>query len=103
MKSIITALFQGEIRPSDQHIPTSEAYRAIQAQKHRRCEEFRQVLKELDPELDKQFIQVLDGQLDGLSQEYFEMFLGGFRLGAKLMLEIFQDELSPKEEDELSE
>ena len=36
MKSILTALFQGEIRPSDQHIPTSEAYRAIQAQKHRR-------------------------------------------------------------------
>ena len=103
MKSILTALFQGEIRPSEQFIPTSKAYRAIQAQKHRRCEEFSEILKELDPDLDRQFIQVLDGQLDGLSQEYFEMFLGGFRLGAKLMLEIFQDDLSAEDKDELSE
>ena len=49
-------------------------------------------IKKIGSPLDKQFIQILDQQMDMFPLELSETFLDGFRLGARMMIEILGDE-----------
>lgn len=40
--------------------------------------------------LDEDFVRIMDEQLDTLPFELSEMFIDGFRLGAKIMIEVFE-------------
>lgn len=92
MKSILSALYGGEIFPAEQYYPKTEEYRRLYQNHYRHYEDFISILSKLDPPLDKQFIQIMDEQLDIMPNEFSEMFIDGFRLGARIMIEIFQNE-----------
>ena len=54
--------------------------------------DFIEVLAKLEPPLDKRFVKIMDEQLDVIPFEFSEMFIDGFKLGAKMMAEVFRSE-----------
>lgn len=96
MKSILSALYDGKIFPTEQFAPRSEEYHKIQQEHSQRYDEFIEILKALDPPLDKQLDELMAEELDMLPTEFSEVFVDGFRLGAKIMFEIFQEDLCAK-------
>lgn len=97
MKSILSELYEGKIFPAEQYSPTSEEYRKIRQRYYRHYEDFIETLSKINPPLDKRFIEIMDEQLDVIPCEFSAMFIDGFRLGARIMLDIFQDDLGLKE------
>ena len=55
-------------------------------------DDFIELLAKLEPPLDKRFIEIMDEQLDVIPYEFSEMFIDGFKLGAKMMAEVFRSE-----------
>ncbi len=49
-------------------------------------------LKKLDGRLVKQFIEIMDEQFDEVPLEYAALFIDGFQLGARMMIEVFSPE-----------
>lgn len=99
MKNILSALYDGKIFPAEQYSPRSEEYRKIHQEHYRHYEDFMETLSKLDPPLDKPFIQIMEEQLDVIPYEFSEMFIDGFRLGARIMIDIFQDDLCIQEDE----
>lgn len=99
MKSILTALYEGKIYPAEQYSPRIEEYRKIHQEHYRHYEDFIETLSKLNPPLDKKFIKIMDEQLDVIPYEFSEMFIDGFRLGARIMIDILQDDLDIREND----
>lgn len=97
MKSILSALYEGKIFPAEQYSPRSEEYRKIYQEHYRHYDDFIETLSKVNPPLDKKFIEIMDEQLDVIPYEFSEMFIDGFRLGARIMIDIFQGDLCPKE------
>ena len=97
MKSILSALYEGKIFPAEQYSPRSEEYRKIYQENYRHYDDFVETLSKLNPPLDKRFIEIMDEQLDVIPYEFSEMFIDGFRLGARIMIDIFQGDLCAKE------
>lgn len=54
-------------------------------------EDFIEQLKAFNPPLSERFIEIMDEQLDALPLETAETFIFGFRLGAKIILEVLED------------
>lgn len=88
MDKILQALYSGEIYPVEQYRPMIEEYIALRKNHYKSYEDF---IKKLGIPLDKEFIQIMDEQLDAVPLELSEMFIDGFRLGARMMIEVFED------------
>lgn len=91
MKSILEMLYDGEISPAEQYAPRGEEYKKIYQRQYHHYEDFIEVLRKLEPPLDKRFMEIMDEQLDVMPYHFSEMFIDGFRLGAKIMAEVFRD------------
>lgn len=87
----ITKLFNGEIYPAEQYRPKTEENRGLYRESYQKYNEFVEKLNSLDPDLNQKFIEILDSQFDVLPIEMSEMFIDGFKLGARLMIELYQD------------
>ena len=72
--------------------PRGEEYRKIHQGHYHHYEDFIEVLAKLEPPLDKRFVKIMDEQLDVIPFEFSEMFIDGFKLGAKMMAEVFRNE-----------
>jgi len=94
MDKILQALYDGEIYPAAQYRPRSEQYIAKQKERNRNYEDF---MKKIGSPLDVEFIQIMDERLDTIPIELSEMFLDGFRLGARMMIEVFEDKYRKEE------
>lgn len=70
MKAILKQLYDGEIYPAEQFYPKVEEY--------------------------QEFTQIMDEQLSAIPLEISEMFIEGFRLGARMMIEIYGNDISDK-------
>ena len=92
VKNILQQLYNGEIFPAEQYAPKSEEYRKIHQGNYNHYEDFIELLVKLEPPLDKRFIKIMDEQLDVIPFEFSEMFIDGFKLGAKMMAEVFRNE-----------
>lgn len=92
MKSILELLYDGEIYPAEQYVPKGEEYRKLYQGHYHHYEDFIEILSRLDPPLDKRFIEIMDEQLDVMPYHFSEIFIDGFRLGAKIMAEVFRNE-----------
>lgn len=92
MKNILEQLYNGEIFPAEQYAPKGEEYRKIHQGHYNHYEDFIELLSKLEPPLDKRFIKIMDEQLDVIPFEFSEMFIDGFKLGAKMMAEVFRNE-----------
>lgn len=93
MKSIISALYNGQILPSEQDSQKTEECRRIHEENYRHYYDFAEQLAALAPPLDKRFLQIMDEQLDTLPLDFSETFADGFRLGARIMIDIFQSDI----------
>ena len=98
IKSILTELYKGNIFPAEQYSP-SEEYRQIHQSHYKHYDNFIETLSKLEPSLDKQFIKIMNEQLDVIPYEFSEMFIDGFRLGARIMIDIFQGNLGIRENE----
>ena len=90
MKSILQQLYDGEIYPAEQFLPLEKEYRKIYQQHYRDYDDFIETLSKLEPPLDKRFIEIMENQLAKVPHEFSELFINGFRLGAKMMAEVFE-------------
>ncbi len=99
MKSILLELYEGNIFPAEQYSPRNEEYRKIHQRNYQHYNNFIETLSKLDPPLDEQFINIMDEQLETIPFDFSEMFIDGFRLGARIMIDIFQDDLGNKENE----
>lgn len=99
MKSILSELYNGNIFPAEQYAPRSEEYRQIHQKNYQHYEDFIETLSKANPPLDKRFIEIMDEQLDIIPYEFSEIFIDGFRLGARIMIDIFQGDLCIRENE----
>ena len=90
VKNVLEQLYNGEIFPAEQYAPKSEEHRKIYQGNYKHYEDFIELLSKLNPPLDKRFIEIMDEQLDVIPYEFSEMFVDGFKLGAKIMAEVFR-------------
>ena len=91
MDKILRALYYGEILPAEQHILQIEENK-IQWKKH--YQQYEDFINKLGSPLDKEFERIMDEQFDILPQEFSQMFVDGFRLGAKMIIEIYEGKIS---------
>ena len=98
MKSILLRLYDGEIYPPEQFNLKTEEYRSMRQAHYQHYEDFIEQLKSLDPPLHEKFIDIMDEQLDEIPLELSGTFLEGFRLGARIMIEIYQGNYTDHEE-----
>lgn len=93
MKNILYELYAGNISPWEQYFPESDEYRNICKKHIQHHSDFIDILKKLDPPLHKQFIKIIDELSEATPYEFSEMFMGGFRLGVRIMIDVFHEEL----------
>lgn len=91
MKNILEQLYNGELCPAEQYSHKNEEYRKRRQENYSHYKEFIQLLGTLDPPLDNRFIAIMDEQLNLIPYECSATFIDGFRLGARIMAEIFID------------
>lgn len=89
MSEILRALYYGEISPAEQYLTKIKEYEIIRERQYQHYEDF---IKKLGSPLDKEFERIMDEQLDTLPLEFYQMFTDGFRIGAKMIMEIYGDE-----------
>lgn len=91
MKDILLSLYKGEPSPAEQCSSEDGEYRKICEAYYRECSELREILSRLNPPLDKQFTAITDKVPNITDREAAEMFVCGFRLGARLMIDVLSD------------
>lgn len=91
MDKILQALYSGQIYPAEQYHPSIEEYKILR-KKH-----YEDFIKKIGSPLDKEFERIMDEQFDTLPLELSQMFIDGFRLGARMMIEIFEDKYKMEE------
>lgn len=84
-------LYDGKIFPAEQYRPLLEEYRELRQEHYKHYEDFISELKRLDKGLSKRFIDIMDEQFNTFPYDTSNMFIDGFRLGARMMIEIFED------------
>ena len=81
-------LYNGKIAPVEQYKPLIEEFSALQKKHYQHYDEF---MEKIGSPLDKEFESIMDEQLDILPFDFSQTFIDGFRLGAKMMMEILWD------------
>ena len=89
MYTLLQKLYEGNICPAEQYQPLQEEYKKMQQEHSQHYSDFVQTLEQLDPPLDKLFIEIMDEQLSTMPLNFSSMFIDGFCLGAQMMIEIF--------------
>lgn len=90
MKNVLEQLYDGEIFPVEQYSQKEREYRKIYREHYSHYADFIETLSRLEPPLDKRFIEIMDEQMDEIPYEFSGMFIDGFRLGARIMVEVFR-------------
>lgn len=96
MSTLLQQLYNGEIFPAEQYRPFLEEYKVM---RKKQIENYDSFIQKLGSPLDKEFIKIMDEQLDTIPFDFFQMFSDGFKLGAKMMIEVLGSE-GEKEIDE---
>lgn len=92
MKSVLRQLYDGEINPMEDCMPALTSYRELRREHLSLYESF---VEELEPSQRKKFLVLMDQMEEFAPLEVSEMFLGGFRLGVRMMAEVFE---TPRQE-----
>ena len=89
MKTILQQLYDGEIDPAAQFLPMEKELRRIYQKYYKDYDDFVEIPSKLNPPLDQRFIEIMDEQFERTPHDFSAMFIGGFRLGVKIMAEVF--------------
>lgn len=90
MRNILEQLYNGEIFPAEQFRNKEQEDRKSYSEENSCYEEFIEILRKQEPPLDKMFDEVMNEQIDEIQNEYSGIFISGFRLGARIMVEVFR-------------
>lgn len=88
MDKILQALYEGKLCPAEQYRPIIEEYKILRKKQYKHYEDF---IEKLGSPLDKEFVRIMDEQLDTVPFEFSNMFIDGFRLGARMIIDVFED------------
>lgn len=89
MNTILQQLYNGEICLRERYRPVLEEYKEIR-KKH--MENYKGFIEKLSSPLDTEFIKIMDEQFETVPLDFFQMFSDGFKLGAKMMIEVLYSE-----------
>ncbi|MBR1822253.1 MAG: hypothetical protein IJ769_11625 [Clostridia bacterium] len=92
MSNLIHQFYNGELIPSEYFRPKIEEYIELMRQVIGQQSDFIARLNAVDTALTSQFMEIADAMLREYPLESAEVFNQGFRLGARMMLEILQEE-----------
>lgn len=92
MSNIIYQFYNGELIPSERFKPRIEKYLKSQRRIIDEQSDFIAQLNAVDAALTGQFMEIVDLMLQQYPLESAEVFDQGFRLGARMMMEIMQTE-----------
>lgn len=93
MKSVLMELYDGWVFPAEQFYPRSKEHKKMLDRFCRHSEAFTDKLSRLDPPLYEEFSRVMNEYMDLSAADLAEMFVDGFRLGARILIDVFQAEL----------
>ena len=88
MDSILTQIYNGELYPDEQFVPSSPEYTRRYHAFSSSEKEFLDILREVRPDLETKYEEIWDHYLDVLDLRREDMFRRSFRLGAALMTEV---------------
>lgn len=91
MESILRDLYYGNLAPSERPVARLEEHRRLC---ERQLRQYNAFLQSLEPYQRKEFNKIIDHQFETIPMEYADAFVCGFQMGGKMMLEIFQEELT---------
>lgn len=94
MKSILEQLYQGECYPYSAFKTTIERFKEDRNQAFQSYSTF---LEKLPEHLKDEFIHLIDQHLDLLPLDLEQNFIDGFRMGTRMMIEVFSDPICHKE------
>lgn len=94
MNKTLQALYNGEIFPAEQYRPMIEEN--VLRKKHQ--QHYEDFIQKLNNPLEKEFENIMNEQIDILSLEFSQAFTDGFRLGAKIIIEIYESEHEKNDE-----
>lgn len=97
MEKILQQLYEGKLHPELDYIPRSEEYRKLRREHRHNYEDFTAHLNELEPQSAQRFIEILDEQLDLFPLEFSQMFIDGFCLGVKMIMEVYNNNITKDE------
>ena len=89
MNTILQQLYNGEICLTEQYRTILEEYKAI---RKKQMDNYKRFIEKLDSPLDKEFIKIMNEQFETAPLDFFQMFSDGFKLGAKMMIEVLYRE-----------
>ncbi|MFQ9872635.1 MAG: DUF6809 family protein [Oscillospiraceae bacterium] len=92
MQNLLEDLYLGSLRPSDQVNPQCGEYREVRAKRSEKINRLTERLKEIDPTLKRELMEIVDMEGDEDYYEMVEAFTVGFRLGARVMLSALEDD-----------
>lgn len=75
-------------------IDNGQIYNYMLDEHTRQYEHFIHELESVNPQLSEQFTNILDSLSESIPYETSAMLIEGFRLGAKMMIEIYQGDYS---------
>ena len=87
--STIQDLYYGRISPYEMSISTAPEYQKLKALADRKEDSLRESLSDEQKELLDKFIETVT-DISSISER--DMFIAGFRLGTKLMINVMKDE-----------
>ena len=93
MDSVLEKLYKGELYPYSMYQPTIEEFKLNREQAFSSYTDF---LAKLPEDLKDEFITFVDQNLNLFPLELEQNFIDGFRIGARMMTEVF---LSPQTEE----
>lgn len=89
MSKILEDLYEGKVYPAEQYTPIMDYHKQLRKEHQQHYNDFKQ---KIDNSLIEEFENILCEQISIISMELSEMFVYGFKTGAKMMMEILQED-----------
>lgn len=87
MESILEKLYNGELHPGEGIRSVFEHY---QSKREEAFESYESLMEKLPESLKEEFNEVMNRHVELIPLDYTQTFIDGFRLGALIMIEVYQ-------------
>ncbi len=92
MEKLIYQLYYGGFVPAEHYKPCLQEHKKLKQDQNMEVQDFYKKLDEVDSSLKKPFGRILDSQHEVLSFDIANIFTDGFKMGARLMMEIMSQD-----------
>ena len=99
MQSTLYQLYKGELHPLEHYTSLLKEYQDLLKKHHLRYDHLEGELEKINPQLKQHLVRLLDEQFEEIYWETAQMFIDGFCLGAKIMVEVYQKDFTSGKTD----